>query len=219
MNVKEIVKTTLNLVVFCAIVGFLLSFYNGMTSGPIAKNKREEIEKVQKKLLKADKFETVIDSEKEKGQPHVWKAVKDGKLVGYVVKTQASGYSSSERITIMYSLNPGLKVMSVNIVSQGETPGLGTKVEENVDLSQFGGKPFVAQFDGKGVSALKIGGSSKPGKDYIAAITGATVSSRGVTKGIHDSLEKVVAKLSGGKKTSSGKKSAGKEKPATPKEK
>ncbi len=197
MNFKEITKTTLNLVVFCAIVGFLLSFYNGLTSGPIAENQRREIEEVQKQLMDADQFDTVIDSEADPGMPHVWKAIKDGKMTGYVVKTQASGYSSTQRITIMYSLSPDFKVMGVNIVSQGETPGLGTNIEEDVDLGQFGGKPFVSQFEGKDLSALKIGSSPQPGDGYIAAITGATVSSRAVTEGVHDSLEKLKSKLSG----------------------
>lgn len=199
MNVKEITRTTLNLVVFCAIVGFLLSFYNGLTSGPILENKRKEVVEVQKKLLDADEYKPMDDQ----GMPDAWKAVKGGKLIGYIVKTQASGYSASEKITVMFSVSPEFKVTGVNIVSQNETPGLGTNIEEDKSLKQFGDKPFVAQFDGKGANSLKIGSSPTPGKDYIAAITGATVSSKAVTVGVHDSLIKLEEAAKGGKKPGS----------------
>lgn len=212
MNLKEIGKTTLNLVIFCAVVGFLLSFYNQMTKGPIAANKRKEVEEVQKKLLPADEYKEVVGGEKKPLQ--AWKAMKDGKFVGYIVKTQSTGYSSTEKIVIMYSVTPNFKVKEVNIVSQNETPGLGTRIDESKKLQQFGNKPFVAQFSGKTVKDLKIGSSPKTGPNHIAAITGATISSEGVVKGVHDSLEKVKQELQGGK---SDEKKTKKKPPAKPK--
>jgi electron transport complex protein RnfG len=193
MNLKEIGKTTLNLVIFCAVVGFLLSFYNQVTQGAIKENKRKEILDVQKSLLPADEYRPIDNV------PDAWKAVKGGKFAGYIVKTEATGYSSTDKIVIMYSVGPDFKVTGVNVVSNSETPGLGTRIDESIKIKQFGDKPFVSQFVGKKPDFIRLGSSSKPSPDSIAAITGATVSCRGVTKGIHDSLENLLKKLKEGK--------------------
>lgn len=183
MNLKEIAKTALNLVVFCLVVGFILSFYNQVTRAKIQENEREEVARVREQLLPADKYREI------EGIPGVVKAYKDGKFIGYIVETTSSGYSSN--IKIIYSATPHYEIKGVNIVSQQETPGLGNKIEEDVKLKQFGDEPFVAQFAGKGIEQLKIGNENKPNPSSIAAITGATISSTAVTRGIRESLEEL----------------------------
>jgi electron transport complex protein RnfG len=49
-------------------------------------------------------------------------------LVGYTVKASAKGYSST--IEAVVGVSPGGRITGMKIISQQETPGLGTKIEE-----------------------------------------------------------------------------------------
>jgi len=49
-------------------------------------------------------------------------------LVGYTVKASAKGYSST--IEAIVGVGPGGEIAGMKIISQQETPGLGTKIEE-----------------------------------------------------------------------------------------
>ena len=70
---------------------------------------------------------------------------------------------------MLVGVDPELRVKGMKILSQRETPGLGTNVE----------KPkFQKQFIGKGMKD-----AIEPKKD-IDAITGATISSRAVCEGV-----------------------------------
>jgi electron transport complex protein RnfG len=100
----------------------------------------------------------------------------DGKLIGYVFLTKGKGYSSI--IEIMLGLDSQFKVAGLKIVSQTETPGLGTRIMENSFLQQFIGKA------GQEIALKKDAGE-------IDAITGATISSRAVTKTINNAIEKL----------------------------
>ena len=70
------------------------------------------------------------------------------------------------------------KIMGVGITTLHETPGLGTKVKT---------EPwFSAQFKGQPISnPFKV----KPDGGQIDAISGATISSRGVCAGVNASIE------------------------------
>jgi electron transport complex protein RnfG len=70
------------------------------------------------------------------------------------------------------------RLISVIVLEQGETPGLGTRIVEKKFLNQFKG------LDADEVKLEKYGGS-------VDAITGATVSSKAVTEIIRKEVEKV----------------------------
>lgn len=63
-------------------------------------------------------------------QDRVYKGLdKSGNIVGYAASGEAQGYSS--RIKVMVGVDPELeKILGINILSQNETPGLGTKMTE-----------------------------------------------------------------------------------------
>jgi Na+-translocating ferredoxin:NAD+ oxidoreductase subunit G len=93
----------------------------------------------------------------------------DGSGEAIVVKPR--GYSSE--IEMMVGIDPQGKVSGVKILSQKETPGLGA------DVAKPG---FLDQFKGKSVK------DKLAAKQDIDAITGATISSRAVCKGVKDAL-------------------------------
>ena len=66
------------------------------------------------------------------------------------------------------------KVVGVKILNHRETPGLGNKIVKPEFLRQFAGKTLTDPIE--------------PKKD-IDAITGATISSRAVSKGVREALD------------------------------
>lgn len=96
----------------------------------------------------------------------IYPAKKDNEIVGYAVNTYSDkGFSG--RIEIMAGFKPDGSIMNISILSQKETPGLGTKMAE---------PGFKDQFNGKNPStfSLKVKKDGGP----VDAITAATISSR-----------------------------------------
>ena len=97
-------------------------------------------------------------------------------LVGYAFVAFGKGYSST--IETMVGVDTTGKICGVKVLYQVETPGLGTKIEE---IRHGQSKPwFQQQFIRKDAKELVV---DKDGGD-IQSITGATISSRAVTKSI-----------------------------------
>ena len=95
----------------------------------------------------------------------------EGKPAGWVVKAAGQGYAGS--IELLLGLNPAGNIISgLFILEQVETPGLGNKITFPAWLNQFAG-----QRTAKPLEVVK-GGETAPGA--IDAITGATISSKGV---------------------------------------
>ena len=112
-------------------------------------------------------------------------------LVGYIVLSSAHGYSST--IEVMIGVDTTGVIQGMKILSQSETPGLGAKITE----VKYGDKwPwFQHQFIGKKGDNLQV---DKDGGE-IKSVTGATISSRAVTKAVREGvlkLEKLLSKKS-----------------------
>ena len=91
----------------------------------------------------------------------------------------ASG--SQGNIEMMVGVDADGVVTGVSIVSNSETSGIGSKVMNNEPLAN--GTPVLDQFIGKSAAdgTLAVGTN-------VDAISGATVSSRGVTTGVNAAL-------------------------------
>ncbi len=117
-------------------------------------------------------------------------------LVGYIVLSSAHGYSST--IEVMIGVDTTGVIQGMKILSQSETPGLGAKITE----VKYGDKwPwFQHQFIGKKGDNLQV---DKDGGE-IKSVTGATISSRAVTKAVREGVQKL-EKLLGKKSTQANK--------------
>lgn len=73
------------------------------------------------------------------------------------------------------------QVIGYNILTHNETPGLGDKTTKS---------QFKDQFKGKDIDHLVVT-KDPSNKDDVQAITGATISSRAVTNGVHQAVEQV----------------------------
>jgi len=144
-----------------------------VTKEPIAKQVKLEEEKALKDIFpKATNFRLTTGKD-----DYIYHEVySKNKLIGYAIDASGKGFSSIIKIKI--GLNPDKKtVKDIKIVKQGETPGLGTRVE---------GTKFTDQFIHKILKQVLLKKDSRKGT--IDALTGATISSRAVSEAVQKSM-------------------------------
>jgi len=95
-------------------------------------------------------------------------------LVGYALIANQNGYSGE--IQIMVGVNLNLKINKVVILTQTETPGLGSNCKKPEFLNQF-----------VNISLQDLILDKNGGK--IISITGATITSRAIVKSIKEKLD------------------------------
>ncbi len=130
-----------------------------------------------------------------------------GKL-GYAASGEAHGYGGP--IIVMVGLDPAAEaIIGLEIVTQSETPGLGTRVNDlparRTWLGLLRGQPpddpgkpvppFLKQFYGLKAGEIQLKQSGGPGK--IEAITGATISSRAVTNAVAAAVARIQSAVNG----------------------
>ncbi len=71
---------------------------------------------------------------------------------------------------------------------QGETPGLGAEIQQPAFQAQFAGKHLFIEGEMKPVAVMKVGQKPLNGAEYVDAITGGTITSKGVQDMLHNSL-------------------------------
>ena len=158
------------LVLFCItlISGACVGLVNMITEEPIAEAKKMADEAALVKVL--PEFDQIEKSEHKADELtiEVNKASKDGRVVGYAIKT-ATKNGFSGMITMMVGFDTKGTILNVEVLEQSETPGLGAKMSEE-------GNPILASLKGKKASKTKLT-VKKDGGD-VDALTAATISSR-----------------------------------------
>ena len=190
MDPKYLINLTVTLLLTCIIVAGLLGAVNSVTAGPIAQINKEKTEAAMREVV-ADPASTFSDALAISDAMAAATAAAGGTLdsayevqmngtgVGYAVKVIAGG--SQGDIQMMVGVDADGVVTGVSIIKNAETSGIGSKVmkNENGVLDQFVGKSAA---DG----ALTVGTN-------VDAITGATVSTRGVAAGVNAAMAAVAA--------------------------
>lgn len=82
----------------------------------------------------------------------------------------------------------GQKVYGSYFAHQGETPGLGAEIGNAAFQQQFAGKRLFIDGEFKPVAVMKKGQKPLDGSDYVDAISGGTITSKGVQSMIQDCL-------------------------------
>lgn len=170
-------RLVLSVVVTCAVASGALGATYLATRDRIAEqNKIAEERSLQSAFASAEEFRPLDDTEtlelaqEAAGEPQVqgvFEALVGGTESGWAVKVAPRGYGG--RIEMIVALDRNGKVVGVSILSMNETPGLGTQTREPSFLEQF-----------VGWSADSIDADA----ETLDAVSGATKSSRGVTKGV-----------------------------------
>ena len=192
----EMARPVVVLVVICLVASALLGFTNAKTAPVIEENIRIEAEKTRVAMSavvpEGSEFtdaleipQAAIDAAKAQGGTvsELYGVTNGGAEAGYVAKVAASG--SQGTITMMVGIDANGAITGISVVSHSETSGIGTKVVGNEPNSA--GEPVLDQFIGMSGS-----GSLVVGKNVIA-VSGATVSTKGITMGANAALAAVEA--------------------------
>lgn len=186
---KSVFQLGIILLIITAVAGFIIGAVYNITKEPIRIEEKKANDKAMKELLSdADKF-VKKDMKLSNGVLEVNEGIKSGKVVGYDIKVASKGYGG--KINIMVGIKNNGEVSGIKILSQSETAGLGANCEQ---------PEFYKQYSGKPTQNLKVVKTSDVKKDEIKAITGATITSKAVTKGVNEAIDFYNNNLKGGNK-------------------
>ena len=185
---KFILKVAGTLTVISLIVAALLGLVNNITKDKIAEIDAENTRIAMSAVVPegsefTDKLEISEDmaaAAADQGGKlmELYGVTNGGAEAGYVMKISASGSQGS--IVMMVGVDANKAITGISVVSHSETSGIGTKVvgnEPNAD-----GVPVLDQFMGmSGAGSLEVGKT-------VTAISGATVSTKGITMGANAAL-------------------------------
>ena len=190
---KFILKVAGTLTVIALVVAALLGVVNNVTKDKIAEIDAENTRIAMSAVApegsefgdKMDISDAVAAAASAQGGKIVemYPMTNGGADAGYVVKVSASG--SQGTITMMVGVDANKAITGISVISHSETSGIGTKVVGNEPNSA--GVPVLDQFVGMSGS-----GSLVVGKNVIA-VSGATVSTKGITMGANAALAAVEA--------------------------
>ncbi|MCI7472789.1 MAG: FMN-binding protein [Clostridiales bacterium] len=168
---KEPGMATLVIVLFaiCAATALVLGLINMLTAPYIAANKEAKTKAAMSAVLPSDTYEPV---EYTGDDPTVLSINKAGDA-GYVVEVKPAT-SFSGNLIVMVGVDHDGACTGVSITSSGETSGLGSNASKPDWQAQFVGKTGE-------VKVTKDGGE-------INAITGATITSRGVAEAVSSAI-------------------------------
>lgn len=190
---KFILKVAGTLTVISLITAFLLGLVNGVTKDKIAAIDAEKTRVAMSAVVpEGSEFtdaleltDDVVAAAKAQGGTitELYGVTNGGAESGYVAKVSASG--SQGTIVMMVGVDANKAITGISVVSHAETSGIGTKVVDNEPNSA--GVPVLDQFVGlSGAGTLNVGST-------ITAISGATVSTKGITMGANAALAAVEA--------------------------
>ncbi len=178
---KEIARYAVTLGIICSVAAGVLAAVNAVTEPQILLQKqKQENAALSEVLPQAKEFKPRTQAD---GTLSYYIGYTDQQqLVGFVLKAEAKGYSSV--IETLTGLTPGLEIVAIKVLSQNETPGLGSQITE---------PDFSGRFKGRRPETIAD----------VQAITGATISSsaviRSVQKRIADLKEVLLREVSGGR--------------------
>ena len=192
-NKKEggIVQLVVVLGLITFICALLLGVINGVTADKIAQNAVETRDAAMAEIIPDADFEdldTALSAEDVAAAgvtlpagrtaaqiDGVYKATNDGEEIGYCVQVEPKGFGGN--VTMIVGMNADGTVAGAKVTSHAETPGLGAKSQADPNwITQFAGPTADGQ-----LKVAKDGGT-------INAITGATITSRGVCEAVTSAI-------------------------------
>jgi electron transport complex protein RnfG len=175
---KESLKLGAILFLITAICCGLLGFINSITTPIIAENKKTSQNQAMKMLVEEAAEFTEVTSLKDETITQLFIAKSKGKSIGTVAKLVTSGYGGPLTVLAGFDLEGNIK--GIKILSHTETPGLGANAAK---------ESFVNQFIKK-LPPLNVV-KSVPKDNEIEAITGATITSAAIVKGVNEASQYV----------------------------
>jgi electron transport complex protein RnfG len=201
MTSSRAMVATLGLVAtLCGVL--IVSAYQG-TLEAVTANKRVALERAVFKVIPGaasmKEWVATADGVAAAGSGEKFYAAYDqaGGLRGIAAEAAASGYADVVRV--LYAYDPDRQaVTGMGVIAMRETPGIGDKIiTDAAFLANFAA--LDARLDGAGqalanpIRVVKHGTKRNPWE--IDAISGATVTSKAVGKGINESAQRLLPRL------------------------
>lgn len=161
----------------CLVTSAALGFVYKVTADPIEQAKQAKLNGALQKVVPA--FDNnPVESVKAIGVGeralNVYTAQQGGQTVGYAVESvSTNGFNGN--VKLLVGFDPEGKILNIEVLEQGETPGLGanmSKADNNL----------VTSLKGKVASSVNFK-VRKDGGD-VDALTAATISSRAYTEAV-----------------------------------
>ena len=191
MQYRQIIITTVILLLFAVIGTTLVAFTFDQTHEQIAANERATLLRKLHRLIAPDQHDNVLLEDTVSVRDEVllgtdkpvmvYRARKDGEAVALVIAAIApDGYSGS--IKLLVGINVDGSLSGVRVVAHRETPGLGDAIDEVRS-------DWIHIFDGKSLQSPVTSrwAVKKDGGDFDQ-LTGATVTPRAMVKAVRNAL-------------------------------
>jgi len=165
---KYVAKLAAILLAITLVVALLLGLVNYITADRIAAINEQKTAAAMSEVLPAESYDE-IDFTDETG---LVKAAYRAGDVGYVIEVTPTGFGGT--IDMVVGISTDGAVTGVSIINMVETSGLGQNASKESFRAQYTGGtgPFAVNKDGGTIDAL----------------TGATITSRAVTRGVNAAL-------------------------------
>lgn len=148
------------------IAALMLALTNTVTAGPIASAAGNAADAARREVLAtAETFDPVAH---DSAVDSLYRGIAGSKTVGYAVTATVAGFGGPIEVTVGLDASGVLTGLRVGGSSFAETAGLGTKAREPAFTDQFIGKQTPVTL-----------------KQDVDAISGATITSAAVTKGVN----------------------------------
>jgi len=173
---KQILRPAIVLSILCFIIGVAVVGTHSFTAGRIKEQQEKAFFRSMERLLPATTYVEV--QRDERGEPFLYAALNEAdEIKGHLILTSATGYSGT--IEVLTAMVEG-SVLAIEIVdASGETPGLGQMIRE---------EDFTRQFQNLTVPPV-LTRSTTVEAGEIQAITGATISAKGVVQAVAEAVE------------------------------
>ena len=175
---KYYIKLSLILLIFCAVASGILAYVNSLTAPVIAARKAQNEIDTRNALIPGADFSEA--STADGSTYYIATNPESGEVLGYTFIAAETGYSST--VQTMVGVNKDFYVLSIKVIDQAETPGLGANCSND---------SFTGQFAGMNPDQLLV---DKDG-GQVVALSGATITSRCVTNSIRERIRAVMTDL------------------------
>lgn len=177
MPAKSTLKNAFPIILLTIVVAVcvsLLTYVDSLT--------REKISAQEDEAIKAMLTEMFPEMSRYEFKDDIYTVYSDGSQLGYAFLAIGKGYGGD--INILVGLSDATTVKEIKIISQTETPGLGTRITEPFFTDQFVG------IDINDIALSRDGGK-------IDAITSSTISSSAVVEAVRNTALEKVKQLTG----------------------
>jgi electron transport complex protein RnfG len=165
-------KNAFPIIILTAVVAVCvtaLTFTDSITRGKIESQEEQKIQHMLSAMFPNMSKYTFKDD--------IYTIYSDGAEVGYAFLAVGKGYGGE--ISILVGLKDETTLKGITIISQTETPGLGSRIAES---------SFTDQFAGLSIDEVAL----KQDGGEVDAITGSTISSKAVINAVRTTaMEKV----------------------------